>query len=400
MVKDSSDYSHTKSGFTIVELLVVIVAIGTLAVITIVSYTGITQKATASVLQSDLTNAYNQLKLYQVDHSAYPTSLDASNCPLDSLGAVDNTYCIKPTSGNRFLYSANNSATPQTFSLYDVNNNTSVKYHITDNSTPTLSPQVVATGGTITNVNGYRIHTFTTVGASTFTVTSGGDVDVLVVGGGGGGGGGNGSTGAHYSGGGGGAGGLIYNTSIPVSAGTYTVTVGSSGTGYAVGDGDNGGNSVFESMTAIGGGGGGKYATNGKNGGSGGSPGRDKITPVAGSGTVGQGFSGHIFAGGGGGGAGEPGGTDAPGYQGGDGLQYSISGTPVFYAGGGGGAQISAAPNYGGDGGGGLGNNNVVTTPGPGGSGVANTGGGGGGSGNGYSAGSGGSGIVIIRYSI
>ena len=54
-----------------------------------------------------------------------------------------------------------------------------------------------ATGGTVTDADGYRTHTFTNNG--TFSVTVGGTVEVLVVGGGGGSGGGS-------SGGGGGGG--------------------------------------------------------------------------------------------------------------------------------------------------------------------------------------------------
>ena len=56
---------------------------------------------------------------------------------------------------------------------------------------------VVATGGTVTDVGGYRIHTFNS--GANFVVTQGGEVDYLVVGGGGGGG--------RDAGGGGGAGG-------------------------------------------------------------------------------------------------------------------------------------------------------------------------------------------------
>lgn len=44
-------------GFTIVELLVVIVVIGILAVITIVSYSGISARASEATLAADLANA-------------------------------------------------------------------------------------------------------------------------------------------------------------------------------------------------------------------------------------------------------------------------------------------------------------------------------------------------------
>ncbi|MFZ2125552.1 MAG: prepilin-type N-terminal cleavage/methylation domain-containing protein, partial [Candidatus Saccharimonadales bacterium] len=52
-----NDYQSTNRGFTIVELLVVIVVIGILAAITIVSYAGISQRAVAVSLQSDLASA-------------------------------------------------------------------------------------------------------------------------------------------------------------------------------------------------------------------------------------------------------------------------------------------------------------------------------------------------------
>ncbi len=77
-------YGHTHKvrsqhvfGFTIVELLVVIVVIGVLAAITIVSYTGVSQKAVAASLQSDLSNASRRLKMFNIDNSAYPP---ANNC--------------------------------------------------------------------------------------------------------------------------------------------------------------------------------------------------------------------------------------------------------------------------------------------------------------------------------
>ena len=238
-------------------------------------------------------------------------------------------------------------------------------------------------------------------------------VEVLVVAGGGAGGGGN------YNGGGGGAGGLIYNSAFLVTAGTsYTVTVGAGGTGAAT-KGANGSNSVFGSLTAIGGGGGGAHPgtladQTGGTGGSGG--GGSQGGGPGGAGTAGQGNAGGgliYAAGAGGGGAGAAvttsGMTGAPysygvaPVSGGIGLQYAISGTPTYYAGGGGGggrSPYSVPQGIGGTGGGG---NGAVTTGGTGFSGVSNTGGGGGGNyagepGTANAGGSGGSGIVIVRY--
>ena len=251
---------------------------------------------------------------------------------------------------------------------------------------------VAATGGTVSDAGGYRIHTFTSGGAITFT--TGGTVEVLVVAGGGGG---RGDRGA-----GGGAGGLIYQPSFTVAPQTYSVTVGAGGAGgvgvgaYA---GVNGGNSIFSSLTAVGGGYGGRYGeSNGSSGGSGGGG--------AGSGTSGQGNaggSGNGSAPGGGGGAGAVGQT-APnattGGNGGVGLAYSISGSSVYYAGGGGagrGMDTGTSRGLGGLGGGGDGGNAGGAAGSPG---AANTGGGGGGGANipQGDGGTGGSGIVIIRY--
>lgn len=68
-----------QSGFTIVELLIVIVVIGILAAITIVAYNGITQRAAVASLQSDLNGASKQLAIDQVNNSAYPATLATAN---------------------------------------------------------------------------------------------------------------------------------------------------------------------------------------------------------------------------------------------------------------------------------------------------------------------------------
>ncbi|MEI6690379.1 MAG: glycine-rich domain-containing protein, partial [bacterium] len=255
-----------------------------------------------------------------------------------------------------------------------------------------------ATGGTITYTDssglnprssppypgGYVVHTFTS-GTSTFTPATAGNFETLVVAGGGGG----------ASSGGGGAGGYIYNSSFALSGSPVTVTVGGAGAPIS-----NGGNSVFSTLTAIGGGAGAGEGSpvSGAAGGSGGGGSRGG---GGGAGTAGQGNSGGSgatgdYRGGGGGGAGAVGSNAGPG-NGGAGISNNMSGVSTYYAGGGGGGSISEGnQGVGGNGGGGRGASRAVSAV----AGSTNTGGGGGGASDSPTTNyaSGGSGIVIVRY--
>ena len=236
---------------------------------------------------------------------------------------------------------------------------------------------------------------------------------------------------------GGGAGGVIYGSSVSVSAGTlYTVTVGAGG-GVGTGDvqsvGGRGGAGTNSNITggslsltaAVGGGQGGIVDEAGFAGGSGGGGGGGygAGNKAGGTPTSGQGFAGGSGVGGGypgmaGGGGGAGGvGANAAGDPGAGGIgtsAYSAWGlatssgqnvsSTYYYAGGGGGANFNGGNVVaaGGSGGGGSGvpyDLRLDTTNYPTRHGLANTGGGGGGVSAGRAGAAGGSGIVIIRYS-
>ena len=72
MIQTNIKSDRKDRGFTIVELLVVIVVIGILAAITIVSYTGITARAKTAQAQSNAQSIQSVAEVYFTEHSFYP----------------------------------------------------------------------------------------------------------------------------------------------------------------------------------------------------------------------------------------------------------------------------------------------------------------------------------------
>lgn len=298
-----------------------------------------------------------------------------------------------------------------------------------------------ASGGNIANGiqpgNGWTYHVFTQPG--TFTVSNGsGTVQYVVIGGGGGGG-------NEDVGGGGGAGAFI--TGSTTISSPQGITIGQGGTGSNQpnpapnGRGDNGGDTIFGSITANGGGGGGSgnYAqprkdglANGNASGGGGGwlngPGGagGAYGYAGGAGNNNGGGSTNAGGGGGAGGVGETmpspaphsrtaaGGPGAPAGPGYDSSLSAFAPMPATWK-----SVVGSTGLFAGGGGGGGDNGPDTTSPAPGGGGVGDSGGcsgpdrratqgldntgSGGGGGGGCSGGAfpgqpGGDGIVILRY--
>ena len=72
---------HKSQGFTIVELLIVIVVIAILSVISIAAYTNFQARARDSLRLQDVKTIAKALEMYYVDHGRYPSGGCNPSCP-------------------------------------------------------------------------------------------------------------------------------------------------------------------------------------------------------------------------------------------------------------------------------------------------------------------------------
>jgi prepilin-type N-terminal cleavage/methylation domain-containing protein len=115
-------------GFTIVELLIVIVVIGILALLVITTYSGIQAKARNSKRQTDIQAVQTQLEAFFSENGYYPSyaNLNDSDWVKTNLKSLDVNALIDPSSGSSAATLANVNTAGGTAKKYE--------YYPTDSS--------------------------------------------------------------------------------------------------------------------------------------------------------------------------------------------------------------------------------------------------------------------------
>lgn len=129
-----------KKGFTIVELLIVIIVIGILAAIVFVSYRGIADQSKNSTAVSGAKQARTKILTYATQNSdQYPADL--------------NTIGLSSSNGTTYSYSVNNSSNPKTFCL--TSTSSGVSYYVSNTISSPASgscPVVIGDGSFIQDI--------------------------------------------------------------------------------------------------------------------------------------------------------------------------------------------------------------------------------------------------------
>jgi prepilin-type N-terminal cleavage/methylation domain-containing protein len=99
-----SGHKTHQRGFTIVELLIVIVVIGILAAVTIIAFNGAKNKAVTAAVKTSVEGSSKQIELFRAQSTQYPTAIDCTATP------AANTICVKNDTNVNYSYSYSSSS--------------------------------------------------------------------------------------------------------------------------------------------------------------------------------------------------------------------------------------------------------------------------------------------------
>lgn len=129
---------NRQQGFTIIELLIVIVVIGILAAIVITTYSGIQAKARNAVRQTDIQSIQTQLEAFYSQNGYYPSNADLNSASwrATNMPSLDPTALIDPSSGmtvSNVVVADNSTGQAKEYSYYPTDNTgSSVNCEATD----------------------------------------------------------------------------------------------------------------------------------------------------------------------------------------------------------------------------------------------------------------------------
>ncbi len=95
-----------KSGFTLVEILIVVIILGILAAIVIPQFTNASQDARESALLSQLQTLRSQIELYKLQHKDVVPDLVTNWNPLTTKTNIDGTAVVQPKMFGPYMESA------------------------------------------------------------------------------------------------------------------------------------------------------------------------------------------------------------------------------------------------------------------------------------------------------
>lgn len=152
VLQNIKDLRKSDRGFTIIELLIVIVIIAILAAITIVAYSGLTTKADNSAAESNASSVKSVAEAFNADRGHYPQSVsdmtgyggqagDSTKLPTGVTLSDGSTALTSSNGTNNIYFTSDSSNDGDCIGWYGYSENGGIQWMYTGNAsgTPSIS---------------------------------------------------------------------------------------------------------------------------------------------------------------------------------------------------------------------------------------------------------------------